>query len=69
MNKAFSKDTLHFFTEEFPHGFQKGFGPGEYRIKITVSADNVKPISEYFIIRWDGDWMNLRMMWVPTINE
>ena len=60
---------LHFFTEEFPHGFQKGFGPGEYRIKITVSADNVKPISEYFIIRWDGDWMNLRMMWVPTINE
>lgn len=53
--------SLHFFTEKFPRGLQTDFPQGNYRAKVRVTGDNVKPDVKEFLFRWGSDWKNLKI--------
>jgi hypothetical protein len=52
---------VHFFAEKFPRGTQTDFPVGEYKVKVRVVGDNVKPAVNEFVVYWDGNWKNLRI--------
>lgn len=52
-------NTLHAFTQKFPRGIQTDFPHGTYRFTIRVSGENVRAITERYIIHWDGSWEDL----------
>lgn len=61
-NKIKNKDFLYFETKTLfkPTGSQSAFSPGKYKITVQVKAKKAKPVSETFIIEYQGNnWESL----------
>ena len=54
-------NVMVFFTPREPIGNRTSFGPGKYKVKIRVDAENAAPVDGFFIIEFDGLWNNIKV--------